>query len=258
MTTVQAFANSKSSHLVTEAEQHSLPKSIFLHLAPGVIMTLVYILLTPPLLKLGLPNLLTLNLAAILVLVPLELWILFAEGKKKNGRLSLEGVVLNRERIPVWQLLGLACGLLVWMGVCFSVLSPRIDPLLQRALFGWVPAWFPLMATFTGYPKSTAVLTLAASLVCTSWIAPCVEEYYFRGYLLPRLSRFGNLAPVINVVLFSLYHLFTPWQAVTRILAVTPMAWVVMRKRNLYIGIAAHLVLNTISLLPALLRIMGK
>jgi hypothetical protein len=40
-----------------------------------------------------------------------------------------------------------------------------------------------------------------------------VEEYYFRGYLLPRLSRFGSLAPVINVALFSLYHFFTPWQA---------------------------------------------
>ncbi len=36
------------------------------------------------------------------------------------------------------------------------------------------------------------------------------------------------------------------------------LAWVVMRKRNLYISIVAHLALNTISLLPALLRIMGK
>ncbi len=258
MTTIPSFVTSKSTHLAAGAEQHSLAKSIFLHLAPGVIITLVYIMLTPPLLKLGLPNLLTLNLAAILVLVPLELWILYAEGKKKNGRLSLEGVVLYRERIPLWQLIGLAFGLMVWMAACFALLAPRIDPLVQKALFGWVPAWFPLMATFTGYPKSVAVLTLAISLVCTSWIAPCVEEYYFRGYLLPRLSRFGSLAPLINVTLFSLYHFFTPWQAITRILAVTPMAWVVMRKRNLYISIVAHLALNTISLLPALLRIMAQ
>jgi membrane protease YdiL (CAAX protease family) len=244
--------------MVAGAEQHSLAKSIFLHLAPGAVVTLVYFLLTPPLLKLGLPNLLTLNLAVILVLVPLELWILYAEGKKKNGRLSLEGVVLYRERIPLWQLIGLAFGLMVWMAICFALLAPHIDPVVQKALFGWVPSWFPLMATFTGYSKGVAVLTLAVSLVCTSWIAPFVEEYYFRGYLLPRLSRFGSLAPLINVTLFSLYHFFTPWQAVTRILAVTPMAWLVMRKRNLYIGIAVHLALNTISLLPALLRIMAQ
>jgi membrane protease YdiL (CAAX protease family) len=75
---------------------------------------------------------------------------------------------------------------------------------------------------------------------------------------LPRLSRFGSLAPLINVALFSLYHFFTPWQALTRILAVTPLAWVVMRKRNLYISIAAHLALNTIGLLPALLRMLAN
>ena len=258
MTTTQFLATSQSTRLMANTGQHSLPKSIFLHLAPGVIITLVYILLTPPLLKLGLPNLLTLNLAAILVLVPLELQILYSEGQQKNGRLSLEGVVLYRESIPLWQLTGLAFGLLVWMAVCFSLLSPRIDPLLQKALFGWVPSWFPLMATFTGYSKGVVVLTLAVSLVCTSWVAPFVEEYYFRGFLLPRLSRFGSLAPLINVTLFSLYHFFTPWQAVTRIVAVTPMAWVVMRKRNLYISIIAHLALNTISLLPALLRIMAQ
>jgi uncharacterized protein len=63
-----------------------------------------------------------------------------------------------------------------------------------------------------------------------------VEEFYFRGYLLPRLSRFGNWAPLINAVLFSLYHFFTPWQALSRIVAVTPIAWVVQRKRCIYIG----------------------
>jgi len=258
MTTAQPAAPAIFTRSAAGEEQHSLAKSILLHLAPGAVVTLVYALLTPPLLKLGLPNLLTLNLAAILVLVPLELWILFTEGRKKNGRYSLAGVALYRERIPLWQLIGLAFGLLVWMGACFSLLSPRLDPLVQKTLFGWVPAWVPLASTFSGYPKSTAVWTLAISLVCTSWIAPFVEEYYFRGYLLPRLSRFGSLAPVINVTLFSLYHFFTPWQALTRILAVTPMAWIVMRKRNLYVGIAAHLMLNTIGLLPALLRMMAK
>jgi membrane protease YdiL (CAAX protease family) len=44
-----------------------------------------------------------------------------------------------------------------------------------------------------------------------------VEEMYFRGYLLPRISRLGAWAPLVNTVLFSLYHLFTPWLNVGRI-----------------------------------------
>jgi uncharacterized protein len=258
MTTVQSITTLNSIQHAVNEPQHTLARSVFLHLAPGAVVTLVYAWLTPLMLKMGIPNLLTFNLAAILVLVPLELWILLAEGKKKIGTITLKGVVLYRERIPLWQMAGLAFGLMVWVAACFSMLSPRIDPLVQKALFGWAPAWFPMMANFDGYSKGMAVLTLAVSLVCTSWIAPFVEEYYFRGYLLPRLSRFGSLAPVINAVLFSLYHFFTPWQAVTRIIAVTPMAWVVMRKRNLYISIAAHLALNTVSLLPALLRVMAQ
>ena len=78
MTTAQSVTSSQ----LTRLEQHALVKSVILHLAPGAVVTLVYACLTQPLLKLGLPNLLTLNLAAILVLVPLELWILFVEGKR--------------------------------------------------------------------------------------------------------------------------------------------------------------------------------
>jgi hypothetical protein len=58
-----------------------------------------------------------------------------------------------------------------------------------------------LMHGLSEAPRSMAILTISVSIVCTSWIAPFVEEYYFRGYLLPRLARFGSLAPLINGVL---------------------------------------------------------
>jgi hypothetical protein len=206
--------------------------------------------------RLGLNNLLTFNLLAVLFLVPLELGILFEVGKKQSGRFTLQGVVLNRQPIPLGQLLGLALLTLVYLLVCFTQLQNRLDPWLQKTLFGWVPEWFILMHGLDQAPRSLAILTILVSMVCTSWIAPFVEEYYFRGYLLPRLARFGRLAPVINGVLFSLYHFFTPWQALTRIIALVPMAWLVQRKRNLYISVIAHIVLNTLSLLPGLIALM--
>jgi uncharacterized protein len=51
----------------------------------------------------------------------------------------------------------------------------------------------------------------------------CDEELYFRGYLLPRLYRFGIWAPLINISLFSLYHYWTPWGVLSRIVMLLPM-----------------------------------
>ena len=255
---VSLSAQSQHSQAALPLEQQSLSKTTLLHLAPGAIFTLIYALLAQPAQRLGLNNLLTFNLLAVLLLVPLELGILFVVGKQQSGRFTLLGVVLNRQPIPLGQLLGLALLVLVYLVLCFTQLQNRLDPWLQKILFGWVPEWFMLMHGLDQAPRSLAILTIFVSMVCTSWIAPFVEEYYFRGYLLPRLARFGSLAPVINVVLFSLYHFFTPWQALTRIIALVPMAWLVQRKRNLYISVIAHMVLNTLSLLPSLLALLVK
>ena len=51
-------------------------------------------------------------------------------------------------------------------------------------------------------------------------------------------------APLVNVLLFSLYHFFSPWQNITRILAFTPMAGVVRWKKNIYLSMCAHCLLN--------------
>lgn len=239
-----------------QPEQHSLGRSIFLHLMPGVIITAAYTLLAPVLLARGLPNLLTLSLVALLVLVPLELGILYRAGLRRSGRLSLSSVVLYRERVPAWQFVLLLVALFAWTSVCFLLIAPSTSAWMKATLFGWLPAWFPLNADLSPYPRSMQLLTLVASLVCTSWIAPFVEELYFRGYLLPRLSRFGGWAAPINAVLFTLYHFFSPWELVPRVLSLTPLAWVVQRKRNIWIGIVLHLFLNSIGVIPAIIALM--
>jgi uncharacterized protein len=75
---------------------------------------------------------------------------------------------------------------------------------------------------------------------------PIAEELYFRGFLLPRLSPLGPWAPLLNAVLFSLYHLWLPWQNLSRILLILPLAYCVWWKRNLYLGILAHCAINVL------------
>jgi AcrR family transcriptional regulator len=67
---------------------------------------------------------------------------------------------------------------------------------------------------FTNRCHSLSNSVGTGTFVCprkTAQSSMVVEELYFRGYLLPRISRFGGWAPVINCCLFALYHFWQPF-----------------------------------------------
>ena len=92
-----------------------------LHLLPRALITPFFALAASVARGLGVPSLLAILLAIPFVLIPFELGYLLREGRRRNGRLSLEGVVLYRERIPSWQFALLAVGLFLWSGVAFGL-----------------------------------------------------------------------------------------------------------------------------------------
>jgi uncharacterized protein len=236
-------------------EQHAIGRSVVLHLLPGALITLFFALTAPVARGLGFPSLLAILLAIPFVVIPFELGYLLREGMRRNGRLSLEGIVVYREPVPFWQFVLLVVGLFLWSAVGFGLIG-LLDSTLVEALFRWLPDWFFLDEDLSGYARPVLLVTWALGLVANGLAAPVVEELYFRGYLLPRISRFGGWAPLINTVLFSLYHFFTPWQLLGRILALVPMVYVVWWRRNIYIGMAVHCLGNTVTmlaLLPAIL-----
>jgi membrane protease YdiL (CAAX protease family) len=94
-------------------------------------------------------------------------------------------------------------------------------------------------------------------LVVNGIAGPVVEEMYFRGYLLPRISRLGAWAPLVNTVLFSLYHLFTPWLNVGRIIAWAPMVYAAWWKKSIYAGMVVHILGNAIPMLLVLTVLLG-
>ncbi|MFJ1458285.1 type II CAAX prenyl endopeptidase Rce1 family protein [Nocardia sp. N2S4-5] len=80
-------------------------------------------------------------------------------------------------------------------------------------------------------------------LIClplTGFALPLIEELYFRGFLLPRIAHLGRLAPVINTILFSLYHLWSPWAFLSRVLFTFPGYWLAWRHRDIRISIGMH------------------
>lgn len=241
----------------TEAgvEQHSLVRSIVLHLLPGVLILVFYVIAAPLAERLGFPSVSALLIAVAVVLIPFELGYLLYQGKKENGTLSLKGIVLYREPMPAWQYIVLALPLLLWVFLLLGIVAPPTDKVIIEKLFFWLPDWFFITSfvdNLDRYSQSALLLTWVLNLVFNGVAGPLVEELYFRGYLLPRISRLGRWAPLVNSVLFSLYHFFTPWQNLVRILALLPMVYTGWWKRNIYLGIIVHCTANTLGALATL------
>jgi uncharacterized protein len=238
-------------------ESHSVWQTIGLHLVPGALITVFYFLGAPLVMQAGYPALMDLLLAILVILMPFELGCLLIQGRRQSGRLSLKGVVLNRESLPPWQYFVLVPLLLGWCAFAFSALAP-LDDYLARTLFSWLPAWSmpsAFLASIAQYSRSALMVTVAVGIILNGIAAPVVEELYFRGYLLPRIPASRAWAPLINVLLFSMYHFFSPWQNITRIVALIPLVYVVAWKRNIYLGVFVHCLVNTVGMLSLLARV---
>lgn len=233
--------------------QHSLAETIAYHLLPGVVILAGYVLITPFLRNAGLPSAMGISLIVLLVLIPLELGILYWQGKKRNGKFSLEGIVLNREKTPALQFALLTFAALFGAVLFFALLGWLDKAMLT--LFAWLPNWFFINEELSVYSKTIQFVNWLGIFLITGILAPYVEELYFRGFLLPRMAWMKSWAPVAEAFLFALYHFWSPWQLVTRFLAVLPLVYIVNRKRDLRIGVAAHWLLNTIGSIELLIPV---
>jgi membrane protease YdiL (CAAX protease family) len=181
-------------------------------------------------------------LAALLVLIPFEMGWLERESAEPRT---------YRNRTPVWQFVVLVGLMLAWNLWWLRALAP-VDRSVAEHLFRWAPSWF-LGEGAGDYAKLPRHVTTGALLVLGGVVVPLIEESYFRGYLLPRMpAGLGGWAPLVHVCLFSLYHMFTPWQTPSRIVALVPLGYVVWWKRDVRLGMVQHVLLNSILLVPAL------
>lgn len=234
-------------------DQHSPGQSLLLHLLPGVLIGACYFALIPVLRQWGYPAMMALMCALVLVLVPVELGYLLYQGRKKNGRISLRGVVLYRTPIPTWQYFLWVPGLFVLLGLIFTPLKP-LDAFIQQQFFAWVPLLESGLQV--GYSQGALIVTYAMVAIFGAVVGPVVEELYFRGYLLPRMGYAGKWAPLLHSFLFGLYHVWTPWMFVTRTLGMLPLVYAVQR-RNLNLAILVHVLVNMLDVIAAISFIIG-
>lgn len=229
---------------------HSLALSTVLHLVPGILIVTVYWYIGLPIAEsIGYPSLFGLLIAGVFVLLPWEYGILIYLGIRRNQKWSFDGVVLFRNRLSKLKLVVIVVGLFIWALAVVGGLS-FIDSYIQEGLFYWVPDRFELNG-FNPTEYSITIFSVATivNLLMLGIAVSFIEEIYFRGFLLPRMSRMGQSAPIVNSVLFVLYHFWSPWQAVTRILFLFPLVWFVWRRRSIEVGIWTHCLLNSVGIL---------
>lgn len=262
--TTQTAAATLVGKETIKTQAGSLPYTwmVVLHLLPGA-LTMLFMLLTTFLIEgMGIPPsvpILFVFVAPVLILM--QLGFLFYKGWQLNGKLSLHGIVLFRDdTMPWWKIVVLAWPLLAWIAFVWFVAKTPVNNFFIEHVFAWMPVNFLdeyFLDNLNQYsPAFLRVLGVLFALSIT--LGGAVEELYFRGYLLPRMGSLGVWAPITNVVLFSLYHFWSPWENVTRLLALSPWIFAVWRTRNLYLSLLIHFIINAfaaISLLSLILRL---
>jgi membrane protease YdiL (CAAX protease family) len=239
-------------------DQHSLVKSFLLHVTPGVFVTVIFLLLKPLLDSTGYPPLLAFLLAVLLVDIPFMLGVMLNEGKKLNGRYSLEGVVLYREKVS-WKRFAI-----VFVGAFVVVyllimLSTPISAFITESIFSGLPDWFFLeeQTQYQAYAKNILVVVFTMQIVITGVVLPWVEEFYFRGYLMPRISRYGKWAPLLGGLFFGLYHIWQIYGFPTVFLLGVALGYVVWWIKDIRLSIGLHVFANTLARLMFLMAALA-
>jgi len=171
-----------------DLHKHTLMESFLYHLLPGILIGAGYYLIVPRIQAAGYPSVMALILTAIFILIPMELVVLFWHGKGLNGKSSLKGVVLFRQKLSGWQYVLWIVVIFVSSGLIITVLNP-VSAVIE-GWFDWIPENLRLgMGLSDTFSRSKLIQTYALHFIFIVIVAPLIEELYFRGFLLPRMPE---------------------------------------------------------------------
>lgn len=225
-----------------------LARLLALFLVPGALGTVLWVVLSGPVEEAGFPPIFGFLIAVAGVTLPIEVTVVVRASRREFPGAGWLAAIPFRQQLPLRDWAWLYPVLVVAAILGFGIVM-LIEPAIRDSLFGWLPDWFEFpvpLDDLDTYSASSWTITLIVYGAVNVLIGPPIEELYFRGYLLPRMTAYGRAAPLLNVVLFSLYHFWSPWQILSRIAGVLPFTYAVWWKRNVYLGMAVHVTINAI------------
>jgi len=239
----------------TPSTQIPFSRQLINHFYVGIAITLFYLWVSPRIIAAGYPGLYVLLLAELLILLPLVSFHLIWSSKKLYGQFRFSQVIPFTEKLPWKTFLIWAIGGII---ACFLIYIPMypLGLFFRESLFSWLPEWYFNPSFGAASTKSLANAFLIA-IAIDGILGPVAEELFFRGYLLPRMAYLKKWAPVVNGVLFGLYHFWQPHNLVALIAIGIILSYLVWKKRNVYLGIAIHCAINLAGAVFGYLAVMN-
>lgn len=224
-------------------ERHSLRKTLFLHLAPGIPFILAFPLVAWLVNRAGGSTYLALLLCIPLILA-CEVGVLIIERKRLHW--SWRSIITPRgsSRVSILDIL-LSVAAIYAIAQLASALAMPSRTAMLRTMAGWLPPW----AIFSSIPAGISPSTLWLGLFFSGLTVSTVEELYYRAFLLPRIPLSGRWAPAVNAALHSISHFYTPWNYLTFFLAFLPLAYYVRLRGNILPTILTHMLFNSVGVI---------
>jgi uncharacterized protein len=221
---------------------------------PAILMAFYLLLGHQPAVQTAIPSQLLFFLLALAILFPIELFVVLMGSKREYGSVSLKSAFTLHRPLAWWKVALLAVLPWAFMGVMSVTLLPLESAFwapVEGRLMDLLPAYFDWtnVDILAQYPRDVLLLTIGVYVVLNVFAGPIIEELFFRGYLTARISRFGDLAPVMMTVFFSLYHYWLPFHNLFRIVGLFPAFYLTWKKQNIYIAIVVHCMANLVSTL---------
>jgi len=241
---------------VVEAAPQQYPWGItvLLFLAPGALTTAFTLLTASFFQQHGLPASLGLDVSPVVVL---EIGYLYFLGIRRNGRLSLAGVVGYRRRMPALRLAVVVAVLFLVGAGIYLALAPVSD-YIHTTLFAWMPTALSGGTENSGRSAGVLLIVLGTNFLLNGFVTPMVEELYFREHLLPRMPVAGWMAIVVNAALFSIQHFWQPELYLLVFLLQVINITALTRLRDLRLPILLHSLLNIAGAVLTLGATLGR
>lgn len=228
--------------------QYSWRRILAVTFIPGVLMVLVGVLL--PVIGLLQPaNLLGVYyLSEAMILGALIWW--FA-GREKSRALA---DVLPYQKPVAWPIFIAAVVAVTAYAIFFRDFFtwPSLNSMAMN-LMEFMPWWPPASGLYPGrvgqYPADDSAGLIVHSLFMLIAVgsASAMQSVYFRGFLLPRMDRYGWLAVLYNSLLFVVFHLASPFFWAHFFIFTIMWGVITYYTRNMWIAVISHVIFNIYS-----------
>ena len=214
------------------------------HLWPGALLMALFALLAPLAYRADIPTFGVLLALEVLFLAPF-VWIklrrvALAETGSANPLAALGFNGPTRWTNFLWLVpLGLVLAI-----VGFEGLRP-LDDWLLATMDPWLPDWH-YRKDMARHAAEVMIPLAIFAIFADGFVGPVAEELYFRGYLLPRMQHLRWMAPLLNGVLFAVYHFWQPMNYPSLLVASLVLSTLGWWRRDYRVPLLVHVALNTL------------